>query len=327
MLLKDSDRSFKQGHGSHGNLSLKIGCETELNWVKRRLNYERKGEPIECLHKGYGQGQTHMFKPAEKDREISEEEADVLKKWGVPDNPLVITNVVSLTLLQPMICPLNFSFLFVAPQLNFVSRGYQITNGVDGKFNNNAFMCLEDSQRSLPPNLRTKNIFLNSLRSVTTTRVANNTAGGIRDFRYLEESFSLVKNNSVFDEEDIIALFHVADQQGKVLLLLPQLTKHLQVIPGSFVLCEVDFGFFSNNIGRIVFYADLTQNPQLYFYSRAIVQQFVLFGEFWLVSKFDVEEPEIGDFLHIAILRLYEQDVNNQVIFNRDLRVLNFFAY
>jgi len=324
MLLLDTDRSFKQGHGDQSNLSLKIGCQTKFNWVKRRLNYERKGEPVECLQKGYGHGQTHLFKALEHDDPtITKDEIATFDKWGVRDDPTTIDIIESMRRQPPATCPLNWplSAALLRPHLNFLSHGFRITDAENGNFNNVAFECLESLR-----NPRAANVFLSYIRAPTEARLAHNFANGyLRQFYHLEESFSLAKNNNVFDEEDLTAIFWAAEQKGKVLLLIPQLTEHLAFIEDKWLLCEVDFAASPNNTGRIVFYADSDQNLQFYFYSRAIVQQFVLFGETWSVNKFDVSN-DIGSLLYIAISRLFDQAVDHAPIVNRDSRLLHFFA-
>src|SRR6185369_14495383 len=55
-----TEESFEGGAESDRFLNYKVGCEDEKLWEERRLHYERRGTPVECLRRGYGQGTRHI---------------------------------------------------------------------------------------------------------------------------------------------------------------------------------------------------------------------------------------------------------------------------
>src|SRR5690349_11361896 len=91
------DATKQRFAGGDANLKFntyKIGCEDEVEFFKRRLQYERKGTALECLRRGYGQGTQHVRTENQSrylrqddvrdENDTAAQQEAVFAKWDIP---------------------------------------------------------------------------------------------------------------------------------------------------------------------------------------------------------------------------------------------------
>ncbi len=256
------------------NARYKFGCETDSNWEKRRLNFERKGTQVECLQKGYGYGESHSFYIADSET-LNPTELRNLENWGISEG---MHDRIWTTLDDdndfkfPLVSETQPTFLYSKISPGFK---YQLLNEDLTLSSENIFMCLEEFQK----NEKDGCYFMGSKR----------TPGGrkqLRDFRFLEDSFSLQRiQDAAFDTEDFQRMFLVRRHpRARFIFVLEGLTTTLGTTEYQ-IACEVNF-----SVRKIVFYC--RENSELKWYSRIMMQQFALTGQKWAIYTFLVDSLE-----------------------------------
>ena len=299
------------------NARYKLGCETDSNWVLRRLNFEQKGTQTQCLNKGYGYGESHSFFWEDKET-LDEKQLENLHKVGNPEGLTIITEVAGLggdlpkdpATPQPLEIPSAF-----------LDRVYKLKQAGENKWTPDVWgVVIEEFQAQVRG--RNNVYFCSAKRAPNDNRLAANTVFARREFRFLEESFSLKQTRQAFDATDLQQMFLVRfntarSHSGRLLFVLPDLTPNLAEIEQQDVVCEVNF-----ETKQIIFYCQI---PASYWYARIMMQQFALAGETWRLEMFLVENYET--LILVAITRMLNGALNLaalQALDEKEQRILLF---
>jgi hypothetical protein len=303
----------------------KVTCETStLALMANKLNFSRRGTPVECLRKGFARGARHVFVSGDNgDEDLSLEQKQNLNLWGGLEAPMQIAEVDgirdTIRLLPSREKP-GEQIIFTSkrsPSLEFAVLQE------DGEFlSDQVFDVLEDYQTGHPQDTEAPNttaLFLGPRRSFTARRHVQESKQDNpsieRRVWMLEDSFPAQETNSVFDAEDLERILQLSDVDGVLLLAVPIITQHLAPVPGQWMLCEVNFQTREISRGirgkHIIFYIDLSIDPDtlwpnLQWYTRCLRQQFIFPGEEAFVETFvlDTKRTTIEHCAWLAILRL-----------------------
>jgi len=312
-----------------------LGCETESNWQKRHLNFERKGTQTECLHKGYGHGVSHTFLLEEKETLTPTQLAN-LKEWGTIQGEPIIVNQLMIRGHRNVVLDILPEYATDEIPINLFARSdkekiYKFIRGAyhgyedeekAGLSNLSAYevwLFLEDYQ-----NMPDECCFLGPERALSIFRKKHGYSLS-RNIEFLEESFSFEQNSKVFDQQDLRMMFRARNpisQHSRFLFALPSLSKDLRKDEDDQhdLLCEVNFEH-----RFIGFYC--LDDAQLEWYTKIMMQQFVLPEEQWRVYRFPI--PDLETLIIVAITRMQGGLLTNAYLSgltNKRQRIFSFFA-
>lgn len=136
-------------------------------------------------------------------------------------------------------------------------------------------------------------------------------------FLYLHDSFDLKLVRSVFNRRDLTTLYNIMRVNGRILMLMRALSKHLGLEQTRFVLCEVDF-----RRHRIVFYHDSRETiDTLKFYADCMWNQFVTPAQEreWRVEMFNIGFSDLQWYFFFAIGRMNDCTISRLDILMMDV--------
>lgn len=300
-MSRSRDELYAGGELDQKYLRYKTACLSEEEYTEKRLRFERKGTPTECIRKGYGMGlrhqisaqQQHQAEPTEHDRELRREQDLVLENWDEPFTE-VYTRTEHLD---------DFGLELYEedrPTQNVFVRRRQVTDE-RGQFLQNVLRVLEAPRLEFSDDVKNADFFgweelLPELR--------------YREYRFLEQSFHLKRIRNVFSRRDLQRMFRVIGQAepGSLLFAMPLLTPDLTELPwdNGFVLCEVDF-----NSMDISFFAP--RDAYLVHYRNIMLQQFVMpRNANWRVGRMHVDRTL--DLLYVLARRILNHTVTQAQI-------------
>ncbi len=293
--------------------------------MANKLNFARRGTPVDCLRKGFARGARHIYVSGDNgDEDLSLELKQNLDLWGGFEVPMQITEVDGIRA-TPRFVPPNDK---PGEQIIFASKRsptlleYEVLQEDREFLSDQVFDVLEDYQTGHPESGVASNVtrlFLGPRRSFTARRHAleskQENPSIERRVWMLEDSFPAQETNGVFDAEDLRRILELSDVDGLLLLAVPIVTEHLAPVPGQWMLCEVNFQLREISRGirgkQIIFYTDLNLDPSilwpnLQWYTRCLRQQFIFPGEENETDTFiyDTKRTTIEHCAWLALLRL-----------------------